>query len=454
MATSIWAENEVKNMTLKDKRRQDRVKQLLEILADNPTASIAQACKGSHAKTKAAYRFIGTTSINEQDILQGHYKATVERIIKSEDTALFLSDGMDVSLNNLTSTTGLGPIGNSIKSLGIKTHNTLAISPEGRCFGLIDQKYWARDKSEYGKKIFRSKRPTKNKESNAWIESICRIEERLPLNIDYIYIADGGADMYDFITVKRRLNSELLIHQAQNRNTTDGKLYDLLDKKTVLGYIVKKLKRTPNSPEREVKLEVRAASVELKSPDKTKAAHRSTTNIYSLVAKEIDADKSGSKEIVWRLLTTIKIDSISDAEKIIELYAKRWLVERFHYILKEGSRIEKLQMESVDNIKRAIALYSITSWRIMQITYIGRISPDISSEAILARDEWEALWCHHHKKPCPPASPPSVGEAISMIAKIGGFLGRKNDGEPGAKVLWRGIAALEHIVSTYLIFRR
>lgn len=452
MTTKLWATNEVKKMTLKDKRRNARVAQLLEAMAESPAASIAQACNGSSAATKAAYRFIGKTEITEQNILEGHYEATVQRIIKSKETALILSDGMDASFANLARTKGLGPITSPANTSGIKVHNTFVVGSAGSCFGLIDQKYWVRDRAEYGKRKLRSKKPTILKESNHWLESLAQVEERLPSNINYVFLADGAADMYDLFATKRRPNGHLLINQAQNRRTVEGKLFDI-DQQVPIGYIVKKLSRTPNSPERTVKLEVMIAPVEIKSPDKTDKNSRSTIKMYALVAREIEADKLGSKTIVWRLLTTIPLHSLDDAEKAIEMYAQRWLVERFHYVLKEGFRIEKLQMESADNLKRAIALYSIAAWRIMHITYIARTAPNSSSEKILSKDEWQALWCHHHKKPQPPKEPPTVHEAILMIAKIGGFLGRTGDGDPGAKILWRGIAALEHITSTYLIFK-
>ncbi len=35
------------------------------------------------------------------------------------------------------------------------------------------------------------------------------------------------------------------------------------------------------------------------------------------------------------------------------------------------------------------------------------------------------------------------------IAKLGGFLARKNDGEPGVKSLWRGLKRLHDIASTW-----
>ena len=34
--------------------------------------------------------------------------------------------------------------------------------------------------------------------------------------------------------------------------------------------------------------------------------------------------------------------------------------------------------------------------------------------------------------------PPTVRELVRMIAGLGGFLGRKGDGEPGPQTLWRG----------------
>ena len=37
----------------------------------------------------------------------------------------------------------------------------------------------------------------------------------------------------------------------------------------------------------------------------------------------------------------------------------------------------------------------------------------------------------------------TLGEAMRMVAKLGGFLGRKSDGEPGTETLWRGLLCLD-----------
>jgi len=40
-------------------------------------------------------------------------------------------------------------------------------------------------------------------------------------------------------------------------------------------------------------------------------------------------------------------------------YSYRWLIERYHYVLKSGCRIEQLQLESADRIHRALATYTM-----------------------------------------------------------------------------------------------
>ena len=39
-----------------------------------------------------------------------------------------------------------------------------------------------------------------------------------------------------------------------------------------------------------------------------------------------------------------------------------------------------------------------------------------------------------------------LGEAVRMVAKIGGYLGRKKDPPPGHQLIWHGYAALQFMV--------
>jgi hypothetical protein len=44
-----------------------------------------------------------------------------------------------------------------------------------------------------------------------------------------------------------------------------------------------------------------------------------------------------------------------------------------------------------------------------------------------------------------------LGEAVQLIAKIGGYLGRKKDPPPGHQVMWRGYAALQLLCAGFLL---
>ena len=38
-----------------------------------------------------------------------------------------------------------------------------------------------------------------------------------------------------------------------------------------------------------------------------------------------------------------------------------------------------------------------------------------------------------------PTQAPTLNEVLRQIAKVGGFLGPKGDGEPGVKTIWQGV---------------
>ena len=121
-------------------------------------------------------------------------------------------------------------------------------------------------------------------------------------------------------------------------------------------------------------------------------------------------------------------------------YALRWLVERYHFVMKSGCRVERLQLETAGRLDRAVATYSAVAWRLLWLTYEARRHPGGSSERVLPREEWEVL-CRAHRGGG--GCPPTLRDAVRRIARLGGFLGRKGDGEPGVKTLWRGLRRLK-----------
>ncbi len=123
-------------------------------------------------------------------------------------------------------------------------------------------------------------------------------------------------------------------------------------------------------------------------------------------------------------------------------YTYRWLIERFHDVLKSGCRLEERQLRTAARLERLLAVCTLVAWRLLWLT----------CQEVFTEAEWQALYQYHHRTTQLPETPPSLAEAVRMIAQLGGFLGRAGDGEPGVKVLWRGWMRFQDIFDTWLIF--
>lgn len=122
-------------------------------------------------------------------------------------------------------------------------------------------------------------------------------------------------------------------------------------------------------------------------------------------------------------------------------------------MLKSGCGIEPLQRETAARLERAVAGCCIVAWRLLWLTYQARETPDVAWSDVVARHEWEALVGTVQDTPVPPTEPPTLREAVRMVAQLGGFLARKGDGAPGVKTIWRGRIRLDDIAATWLLAR-
>ena len=136
----------------------------------------------------------------------------------------------------------------------------------------------------------------------------------------------------------------------------------------------------------------------------------------------------------------------------IAWYKCRWNIENYHKVLKSGCRIESTRLGTADRLKRFLALMGVVAWRLYWLTHVNRQNPEDTCETVLEEHEWKALYAKINRTAVSPAKPPTVREAVRWIAKLGGFLGRKGDGEPGITVIWRGWQRLQDIADAWLVF--
>jgi hypothetical protein len=109
-----------------------------------------------------------------------------------------------------------------------------------------------------------------------------------------------------------------------------------------------------------------------------------------LWVQEIDPP-SGQIPIPWLLLTSLPIAEAEAAWQYVRCYSYRWLIERFHYILKQGCQIEALQLSTATRLENALATYSIIAARILWLSYHARLQPEQSCQDMLERAEWRLL---------------------------------------------------------------
>jgi len=134
----------------------------------------------------------------------------------------------------------------------------------------------------------------------------------------------------------------------------------------------------------------------------------------------------------------------------VEYYIQRWKIERFHFVLKSGCKVEEIQQRSYDRMKPMLLLLSVIAIYIMVITFIGRVFPNMPCSIFFADDEWKFLYTIVNNKPAP-AEPYTMEEAVQYIGELGGYKRAPSDGPPGLKVVWKGLSELYKFMTKYAI---
>jgi Transposase Tn5 dimerisation domain len=150
----------------------------------------------------------------------------------------------------------------------------------------------------------------------------------------------------------------------------------------------------------------------------------------------------------------VEVEIVNDAMQCVKWYTCRWLIERFHYVLKSGTKIEELQLKQAASLQKAISVYSLAAFTITQLVYQSRHTPGVSCEVILTKEQWTVLYMLIHQQHNILKQPPSLSDTIKWIGKLGGHPGRKSAGPPGLKTVWPGYQRLCDATNIYDIINQ
>jgi len=474
MAVS-WVLDEMKSADLRDKRLNDRLREVLSQLGGHPSASIPAAC-GGHTEMTAAYRFFDNDGATFEAILQPHIDATRQRIA-SRRVVLVVQDTSEIDVTRPEQqVAGAGLLDGGAR-WGTFLHPLHAFTPDGTPLGTLCARTWVRDEGDQRcasmSRARRAVTPIEEKESHRWVETFRQAGEEAQRcsSTQLVCLADSEADIYELLAeaTTEPCHLDWIIRACQNRALSRDNGQETAEKhvreqvrtqpvlfthtiqvrgrKAKIGCETQGRKQSRES--RQAQMEVRTARVTLRPPWRAdRKMPAITTNV--VLVSEVDPPEN-DVPVEWLLLTNLPLDKTDQVRNVIQYYCVRWMIEVFFRVLKSGCRVEDRRFENIDRLLPCLAVYLIVAWRTLYVCRLGRSCPDVSCESVFESAEWKSVWTVA-KRTRPPSEPPRLGEMVRLVAQLGGYVKRKHNDPPGPQTTWVGMQRMHDFAQAWILF--
>jgi len=437
-----WAQLNFGACGLGDKRRTDRLVQIAEQVGNHPSASLPNQFE-RWSDLKAAYRLFDGDKVTFEAIARPHWELTKQA---AKGRCLVIGDTTEFDFGTKREIKGIGPTGNG-SGQGFLLHNALLVNAESEeIIGVAGQTIHYRKKKKKKKKRENSAQILKRKrESEVWGTVIDQIGK--PQNgAEYVHVFDRGADNFEvycrllkkdgqWVIRASRMNRHVLVGESEERMP----LKDYLPQLRTLGQYTLSLRARPDQAARDAQIEVRIGRIKIPRPTHVSPWVRSLNqspiamNVIEVV--EVNAPK-GVTPIRWVLFTSLPVATFDDAWTVIGYYELRWLVEEYHKAIKTGCATESRQLKAAGRLEAFVGLAGVVAVRLLQMKSLARTNPEVPAQRIVPR-----MWLQMLKlarKNLTRVHDLKIGQFYREVAKLGGFLGRKSDGDPGWITIWRG----------------
>jgi len=458
-----WAENEFGGAPLGDKRLSRRLVDSARRQAEEPMRAFTAVAENDWPAVKGYYRLIDQpedSEVTPENILAPHRERTRRRM-QAQSTVLCIADGTDVNFTTRPQTRGLGVIGGNqtgAQSFGLHLHSTLAVNAEGLPLGVLRTRFDAPEPK--GKASGAGE-----KKSFRWIETLrdcAALAKTLP-QTQVVHVVDREADFYELFAEQQRTPAvDLVVRANYNRRLPEnqGRLHDAVRATQPCGHVEidvtrqsarakssKRQARIGRAP-RAAELTLRYRRVEIARDPSVREDNLDKLPVTVVHAVE-NAPPSGEKPIEWFVLTTLAVDSAEKAAEILRFYNLRWRIEDWHRVLKSGCSIDELGHNSAERLERAIAMRMVIAWRVMLMTLLGREVPELPAELLFSNAELRVLGDYAQTRRRPRPRPTQLGQAVLLVATLGGYLNRNNDPPPGHELMWHGYTKLTAMAMAY-----
>lgn len=513
----VLSKSKVSDYNFSDLRLSKRFIRIRTKLSTDLSLSIPQAMQNKH-QTKLTYSFFKNKKVNPEQIYKDHQTSLRPRIKtyynrlasfggqkphkKSNfknptKRILALSDTVELDYRNKQNAKSLGPL-TTKRRRGLLAHNTLLINDLGSPLDLLNQKFIIRKDEDFGKSKERKYYPIEAKESYKWyqhfvdsqnlLKSLNSQTEQSETPYEMVYIADREGDIKELFQERQESNMHYIIRSQFNRSllvetlieTTDQlnkspqtvKLKDFLNMQQVQLQYPIQITHPKTKKKRTAEVQLKYHPIKLKMNKSFGAKYykknniappnrpyKETLDIYCVEVKEVNPPSDIEKPIHWILLTSLPVNNIEDALQVVDYYVLRWIIERFHYLLKTGgANIENLNFKENHQLINALITYSFAAMDVLTLKYLAEKQPDLPIyQAGISSKEYQALYEYVHlyadkKVTYNPDIEPTIKEFVINLGKIGGFIPSKRKPTPGLKILSYAYQKFNIILDTFNLF--
>ena len=457
LSPAQWALRQFGGVDLGDQRINKRVVSYATVAAAAPDASVPMQC-GAWKHTKGAYRLMDNDKVSFEKLQEPHRQLTLAAA-GGVKTVLWISDTSTVSIER-PATEGLGPTSSGGCGSGMLLHSTLGVDvstlgvdglpAKPVVLGLGHQQVWARE----GKAV-------PDPESLKWKYGIDAVGTP-PAGVRWVHVGDCESDCWEAMESCVANASGFALRACQDRLVLEGhaqgstqkpvNLFDLLRKAPMLGGKQLFVRSRPNQASRWAKLAISRVAVTVLAPknwsDKPHRKNRprpQPIRCWAVRVWEVDAPKDHDA-VEWVILTDEPIADLEAAAKVAWWYACRWLIEEYHKCLKTGCQIEQRQLQQEARLERLLGVLSVVAVRLLQLKHQATLEPDAPAQSVVPERYVKTM---RAKLKLPRRMKLTVYQFWRETAKMGGFLARKSDGEPGWITLWRGWHELELLTAGF-----
>jgi len=451
LSPRLWAEATFGTVQLGDVRRNRRVLTLAQALATDPAASLPKQAHDP-AALEATYRFVECPDVTYEELIRPHLEATRQEC-GERSTVLLIQDTTEVDYHQHPKTRGLGPIGNG-NHHGFLLQSVLAVEPASReVLGLAHQEPFLRQPAPA--KEPKQQRLSRERESLVWERSVQALGSP-PAGVGWVHVGDRYSDIFSFLRLCREQQCDSLVRACQDRcvdllveqaetpvpprshhperpSPPSLHLFEEVRSWAAQAHDEVEVDATQKHPARRAQVALSWRPLRLLPPRSQEARHCHPLVVWVIHVWEPDPPE-GVEPLEWVLLSSVPTQTTEQAQERVEWYRARWMVEDYHQGLKTGCQMEQRHLQTYESLRTLLGLLSPLAVRLLQLRAAARQTPERPVHQVLPTEVVQVV-AHLAKLP---AQTMSTQQCWYTIARYGGYLGRKSDGPPGWKTLWRG----------------